>query len=49
MKQQNHSSGSKKIRFIERLVSFIEWCDSHGIFNLLADFVLKLIIWFLTK
>lgn len=49
MKHQTHFDSSKKIRFIEILVSFIKWCDSHGIFKLLADFVLKLIIWRLTK
>jgi hypothetical protein len=49
MKDHFNNGGSKKIRFFENLVRFIEWCDSHGIFKFLADIVLRLIIWFLTN
>lgn len=40
---------SKKIRFFEKLVSFIKWCDSHGILKFLADIVLELIAWLLNN
>ena len=42
---KTQNSGSKKVRFFEKLVRFVHWCDSHGIFKLLADFVLKIVYW----
>lgn len=49
MKNRFNNGGGKKVRFIEKLVSFTKWCDSHGIFKFLADIVLKMIIWYFTN
>ncbi len=47
----NHlkNGGDKKVRFVEKLSRFASWCESHGIFTILVDFVFKLLIWILTR
>lgn len=47
MKKDNTSG--KQLRFFDRLVRFVNWCDKRGAFQILVDIVLNIILWYLTN
>lgn len=49
MKNKEVTANQKLVKRFDRLVRFVKWCDSHGVFRILIDILLRLIIYFLSK
>jgi len=38
-----------KIKLFDRIVRFVDWCDTHGVLPILVDFILKVVYWYIVN